>query len=83
MSQWIEITCKSSSRIVSTSTFPSNFTGIVWSSTVGCAIRRSGGDKVSYSKAIAGKSSLISLRVLVDAMLGILILLVVMLSFRY
>ena len=38
---------------------------------------------MSYSKAIAGKSSLISLRVLVDAMLGILILLVVMLSFRY
>jgi len=38
---------------------------------------------VPCSKATAGKFSLISLRVLVDAMLGVLILLVVMLSFRY
>jgi len=69
MSRQIEITCESSSRIASTSTFPSNFTSIVRSSTVGCTIRRSGEDEVLCNKATAGKSSLISLRVLVDAMI--------------
>ena len=79
----IEITCEPSSRIDSTSIFPSNFTGIVQSLTVSCAIKRSGRDKVPYSKATAGISSSISLRVLVDVVLGVLILLVMMLSFRY
>ena len=82
-SQWIETTCELSSRIASTSTFSSNFTSIVRSSTVGCTIRRSGEDEAPYNKTKAGKSSLISSRVLVDAMLGVLILLVVTLSFRY
>ena len=69
ISRWIEITCKPSLRIASTSIFPSSFTRMVQSSMVGCAIRRSGIDKVLCSKPITDNFSLISLRVLVNEVL--------------
>jgi len=71
--------------MASTSTFSSNFTGIVQSLTVGCTIKRSKEDKVFCHKATAGKLSFspILSRMLADMALGVETLLVVTLSFRY
>jgi len=83
MSQQIKITCEPLSRIIFTFTFPLNFTRIVQSLTVGYAIKRSKRNEMFYSKATTGIFSLISSRVLVDIVLGVLILFIMMLFFRY